>query len=92
MNTAVLAVNKVVFKAERSISWHGYSDSAPYVASVEAVDSNVSLVLDDSEYCFTAQQCAEVTKNLVMMLLKCKRLPNTPCVIKRAPTCAAAAR
>lgn len=49
MNTAVLAVNKVVFKAERSISWHGYSDSAPYVASVEAVDSNVSLVLDDSE-------------------------------------------
>ena len=70
MNTEMLAANKVVFKAERSISWHGYSDGAPYIASVEAVNSNVSLVLDHSEYCFTAQQCAEVTKNLVKMLLK----------------------
>lgn len=65
-----MAANKVVFKAERSISWHGYSDGALYFVSVEAVDSNVSLVLDHSEYCFTAQQCAEVTKNLVGMLLK----------------------
>lgn len=70
MNAEVLAANNLVFKAERSISWHGYSDSSPYLASVEAVDSTVSLVLDDSEYRFTAQQCAEVTKNLVVMLLK----------------------
>jgi hypothetical protein len=70
MNTGVLAANKVVFKAERSISWHGYSDDEPYLASVEAIDSTVSLVLDDSDYCFTAQQCAEVTKTLVRMLLK----------------------
>lgn len=70
MYTGVLAANKVVFKAARWISLHGYSDSAPYLASVGAVDSNVSLVLDDSEYCFTAQQCAEMTKNLVRMLLK----------------------
>ncbi|VEF10874.1 Uncharacterised protein [Pseudomonas fluorescens] len=70
MNTELLAANKVVFKAERSISLHGYSDSAPYLASVEIPDGNVSLVLDHSEYRFTAQQCAEVTKNLVKMLLK----------------------
>lgn len=70
MSTEVFAANKVVFKAERLISRHGYPDSAPYFACVEAVDSNVSLVLDHSEYCFTAQQCAEVTKNLVRMLLK----------------------
>lgn len=65
-----MVANKVVFKAERSISWHGYSDSAPYLASVEAVDSNVSLVLDDSEYCFTVLQCVELNESLVRMLLK----------------------
>ena len=70
MNTEALAANKVVFKAERLISRHGYPDSAPYLASVEIMDGNVSLVLDHSEYCLTAQQCAEVTKNLVRMLLK----------------------
>jgi hypothetical protein len=70
MNTEVLAANNVVFKAERLISTHGYPNSAPYLASVEVMDGNVSLVLDHSEYCFTAQQCAEVTKKLVRMLLK----------------------
>lgn len=69
MRAEDLTANKVVFKAERSISWHGYSDSAPYMASVEVVGSNVALVLDDSGYCFTAQQCVEVTKNFVKMLL-----------------------
>lgn len=69
MKSEALAASKNVYMVERSISWHGYSDDASYVASVKVMRNYVSFVLDGSEYCFTAQHCAEVTKNLVKMLL-----------------------
>jgi hypothetical protein len=73
-----LAASNVVFKVERSMSWHGYSDNAPYVTSFEVVDNHVSFILDDSEYCFTPQQCAEVAKNLARMLLTYSGLSICP--------------
>lgn len=61
-----LAPSKLVFMVERSMISSGYE---PYKASVEVVENRMSFVLDDSEYCFTAQQCAEVAKNLARMLV-----------------------
>jgi hypothetical protein len=69
MNSEVFAASNFVFMVERPMRWHGFTDHEPYIASVEVVDNHVSLVLDDSEYCFTAQQCAEVTKSLARVLL-----------------------
>ncbi|MEB0222886.1 hypothetical protein [Pseudomonas sp. 10S4] len=69
MNGEVFAASNVVFMVERPMRWHGFADHEPYMASVEVVDNHVSLVLDDSEYCFTGQQCAEVTKSLARVLL-----------------------
>ena len=69
MNGEVFAENNVVFMVERPMRWHGFTDHEPYIASVGVVDNHVSLVLDGSEHCFTAQQCAEVTKSLARMLL-----------------------
>jgi hypothetical protein len=69
MKAEDLAAGNVVFMVERSMSRHGYSDNSPYVASVEVVDNHVSFLIDDSEYCFTAQQCAEVAENLARILL-----------------------
>ncbi|URM27065.1 hypothetical protein LLY42_24920 [Pseudomonas frederiksbergensis] len=69
MNGEVFAASNVVLMVERLMKWHGFTDHEPYMASVEVVDNHVSLVLDYSEHCFTAQQCAEVTKSLARMLL-----------------------
>lgn len=69
MNGGDLAASNVVFKVERQMKWHGFTDHDPYTAFVEVVDNHVSVVLDDSEHCFTAQQCAEVTKSLARVLL-----------------------
>jgi hypothetical protein len=60
--------NKVVFVVEHSMKRHGCTDGA-YLASLEVIDGQVSFLIDDSEYCFTAQQCAEVSKSLAKMLL-----------------------
>lgn len=70
MKSETMAASKIVYMVERSMIWHGDSDDASYVASVEVVDNYVSFVLDGSEYCFTAQQCAAVTTNLVKLLLR----------------------
>jgi hypothetical protein len=69
MRDEALAANKVCFRNERSISPHGDSDEESYMGSVEVVDSHVTLTLDGSEYCFTAQQCTEVVKTFSKMLL-----------------------
>jgi hypothetical protein len=61
-----LAPSKLVFMVERSMISDGYE---PYKASVEVLENRMSFVLDDSEYCFTAQQCAEVAKNLARVLV-----------------------
>jgi hypothetical protein len=74
MNGEVFAASNIVFMVERPMRWHGFTDHEPYMASVEVADNYVSLVLDDSEHCFTAQQCAEVTKSLARMLLTCSHL------------------
>lgn len=68
MNGEDFAASNVVFMVERPMRWHCFTDHEPYIASVEVVD-HVSLVLDYSEHCFTAQQCAEVTKSLARVLL-----------------------
>ncbi|KAA0982684.1 hypothetical protein FQ192_31290 [Pseudomonas sp. ANT_J12] len=69
MNGGDLAASNVVFRVERQMKWHEFTDHDSYTAFIEVVDNHVSVVLDDSEHYFTAQQCAEVTKCLVRMLL-----------------------
>jgi hypothetical protein len=69
MRNEALAANKVCFRNERSISPHGDSNEESYMCSVELVENHVTLTLDGSEYCFTAQQCAEVVIKLSKMLL-----------------------
>ncbi|MDI1330134.1 hypothetical protein [Pseudomonas sp.] len=74
MKGGFFASSNVVFMVERPMRWHGFTDHESYIASVEVVDNHVSLVLDDSEHCFTAQQCAEVTKSLARVMLTYSRL------------------
>jgi hypothetical protein len=69
MRNEDLAANRICFRNERSISPHGDSDEESCMCSVELVENHVTLTLDGSEYCFTAQQCAEVVKKLSKMLL-----------------------
>lgn len=69
MDGRFFTASNVVFTVKRPMRWHGFTDHEPYTASVELADNHVSLVLDDSEHCFTVQQCAEVAKNLARMLL-----------------------
>ena len=69
MKGEVFAASNVVFMVERLMTWHGFTEHESYMASIEVVDNHVALSLDDSEHCFTAQQCAEVTKSLARMLL-----------------------
>lgn len=69
MKGEFFASRNVVFMVKRPMRWHGFTDHEPYIASVEVADNYVSLILDNSEHFFTAQQCAEVTKSLARMLL-----------------------
>ncbi|VVP84914.1 hypothetical protein PS918_02679 [Pseudomonas fluorescens] len=69
MKAKDLSSSSVIFIVERLMSRHGCFDNSPCVASVEVADNHASFLIDDSEYCFTAQQCAEVAKNLARLLL-----------------------
>lgn len=74
MNAEDLAASNIVFRVERQMQWHGFTDLDSYTSYFEVVDNHVSLILDESEHCFTAQQCAEVAKSLARVLLTYSRL------------------
>ncbi|PHX40519.1 hypothetical protein AO263_28900 [Pseudomonas sp. NZIPFR-PS5] len=59
----------IQFKAERQMSCRAFIDEErEFSASVELTGNVVACVLDDSEYCFTAQQCGELADSLATLL------------------------
>lgn len=58
------------FKAERTFTFLEYQDedARSFRTSIELTDLYVRLVLDESEYDFTAQQCAELGDSLSSLL------------------------
>lgn len=57
-----------LFKVERSMTCRPLIEERTFTASVELTDNVVSCILDDSEYCFTAQQCGELADSLATLL------------------------
>ncbi|KFE52401.1 hypothetical protein [Pseudomonas syringae] len=79
MNGETLATGYSAFKAARTMKLHGFVREDTYAVSVEVEDDRaVSLVLDESETRFTAQQCSEITKHLAQFLLTYSRLGACP--------------
>lgn len=58
----------IIFKAERSIICRAFTEERVFTASVELTENVVTLVLDDSEYFFTAQQCGELADSLATLV------------------------
>lgn len=57
------------FKAERSMKCRAFiGEERAFTASVELTGRIVACNLDDSEYCFTAQQCGELADSLVTVM------------------------
>ena len=57
-----------LFKVERSMTCRAFIEERTFTASVELTDNVVTCILDDSEYCFTAQQCGELADSLATLL------------------------
>lgn len=64
-----IAASSTQFKAERSMTCRAFPDEERvFSASVELAGNVVACVLDDSDYRFTAQQCAELADSLATLL------------------------
>jgi len=57
-----------LFKAERFMICRAFIEERPFTASVELSGNVVRCVLDDSDYCFTAQQCGELADSLATLM------------------------
>lgn len=53
-----------LFKVERSMTCRALIEERMFTASIELTGNFVTCTLDDSEYCFTAQQCGELADSL----------------------------
>lgn len=60
-----------IFKTERSMMCRAFNDGERvFTVSVELTGNVVKCVLDDSDYCFTAQQCGELANSLATLVQK----------------------
>lgn len=57
-----------LFKAERLMICRAFIEERSFTASVELSGNVVRCVLDDSDYCFTAQQCGELADSLATLM------------------------
>lgn len=60
-----------IFKTERTMMCRAFNDGERvFTVSVELTGNVVKCVLDDSDYCFTAQQCGELANSLATLVQK----------------------
>ncbi len=62
------SVGSAVFENIRHFEWHGYGLSGKFTAAVKFSSRDVMVSMDDSQYHFSATQCAEISKNIALLL------------------------
>lgn len=62
------SVGSEVFKSLRKFEWHGYGLSGTFPVAVKNSNKHVILDMDGSHHHLLAQNCAEIAKNLTILL------------------------
>lgn len=73
-----------LFKVERPMTCRAFiEDERLFTATVELTDGVVTCTLDESEYCFTAQQCGELADSLATVVKTTLERAPTPVRVAR---------